>query len=812
MPPRKKLGLLKKVKKEESEEEDEEVDEDIIDDEEEQDEKLDDDEMDVENNKKNIDINDDDDDDDDGMDADGSADFVLAETAVKQDQWDVTAWITFLEEVEEGRGRKGLTIDEAYHSFLECYPRAAPFWKTLAEYHIKRKDYDSAQLVFTKCLEKCRSVMLWHSYISMISSLTIGKVSKYSDAFPEERKKLENAYENALKNVGTSVDSSSIWSSYIDFVNDWPEVGTLDSGRKLSALRNIYQRCVCIPLDDIDKMWTSYESLEMRAGEHLAEKVLPEYSEKKDHARTVLKDRRQLITGKISLDRLAIPPSQSLVDLKQLNFWKKLLIFELKNPENLDEEGHANHMQLVFDQCLCVLRFYPEIWLSYADYLYTSRSGVSAADSARAILNEAIEVLPQAACLHVAIAELEEREEKIEDARHSLNNLFLKQPSAFSFSVLQRFIRRIDGVQAARDLFQSTFTARMDPTKSNTLGYAIYMAHAELELHNNEEPEVALKVLELACERHPVAKKDISFVRLQASILVRLKQVVALRNLYESVLGGEQNLQIASKMSRRREITTSSTSSGDVTSSTSTADADAQTQAQIDQMTIALRDRLMLWEEYLANEKAMNMISIPRLDELRKQRDGVAALVDEQRLVQGKNVGKDTFQKDINAPSALDTAALLLERWVVHTSHLPVADKEMYERNRRDRSLLEEMSEKEKKRLASLSEAGRRGAGGVSDADMAALAAVPSFLRDLLPRLPLYTGPPIDVSGFIELLKKTVLPPKPHVEPSASNNVGVIGIGSTSTSGREERSGKRGRDGGNGGGSRTGMGSIVDLW
>ena len=280
MPPRKKLGLLKKVKKEESEEEDEEVDEEIMEEEEEeQDEKLDDDVMDVEKDTKNVDTNDEV--NDDGMDADGSADFVLAETAVKQDQWDVTAWITFLEEVEEGRGRKGLTIDEAYHLFLECYPRAAPFWKTLAEYHVKRKDYDSAQIVFTKCLEKCRSVMLWHSYISMMSTLTVGKVSKYSDAFPEERKKLENAYESALKNVGTSVDSSSIWSSYIDFVNDWPEVGTLDSGRKLSALRSIYQRCVCIPLDDIDKMWTAYESIEMRAGEHLAEKVLPEYSEKK---------------------------------------------------------------------------------------------------------------------------------------------------------------------------------------------------------------------------------------------------------------------------------------------------------------------------------------------------------------------------------------------------------------------------------------------------------------------------------------------------------------------------------------------------
>ena len=60
--------------------------------------------------------------------------------------------------------------------------------------------------------------------------------------------------------------------------------------------------------------------------------------------------------------------------------------------------------------------------------------------------------------------------------------------------------------------------------------------------------------------------------------------------------------------------------------------------------------------------KSMNMISVPYLDQIRQQRDGVAALLDEQRLVQGKNVGKDAFIQDIGAPTALDTAALLIDR------------------------------------------------------------------------------------------------------------------------------------------------------
>lgn len=703
--------------------------------------------------------------DDDNLDIDGSADFINAENAVKLDRWDVTSWITFLEEVEEGKGRKGLSIDDAYKSFLESYPRAAPFWKTLTEYHIRKKDYDAAQAVFSQCLEKCRSVVLWHSYLSMMKTLTVDTVSKYSDNFTEERKKLENSFESAVKNVGTSVDSSSIWGAYIDFVKDWPEVGAVDSGRKLTALRSIYQRCVCTPLDDIDTFWSAYEQLELRAGEHHAEKVLPEFSPRKDHAKAVLKDRKQLITGKISLDRLAIPPTQSLVDLKQLDNWKKLLIFELTNPENLDDEGHQSHMIMIFDQSLCVLQHFAEIWLSYSDYL----SKIKGADSAKTLLQEAVVILPQVASISIAIAELDEREGQIDAARTILNQLFTSQPSAFSFSVLQRFIRRVDGIDAARKLFESTHTARMNASKAAVLGYyAIYMAHAELEINCNNEALVALRVLELATKRFPFANKDVGFVRLMALVLVRLQMAVALRSLYETVLGGEEALTEAAASSRRKE----------------TVSSDDKERA-----SLTLVQRLELCDEYLKHEIVMNQSSILRLDQLREQRNATALLVEEQRKVltsgasTSSSSGSDTFSKEMLVVTPLDTAALLLERHYSGTSSLPILDHEMRERNRRDRSLLEEKSESERKRLASLTDAGRSGIG--EEADIAALAAVPSFLRDLLPRLPKYEGPQLDIGAFIELLKKTVLPPRPHVDI-------VVNTGGSSTNTVSKT--KRGRD------------------
>lgn len=99
------------------------------------------------------------------------------------------------------------------------------------------------------------------------------------------------------------------------------------------------------------RYWEQYEELELRAGEHLANQLLPEFKPKNQHARNVFKERKKVM-GKILQDRIATPPSAegSVVEMEQLDLWNKWLSYESGNPDNLPEDKHKSMMLMVFDK------------------------------------------------------------------------------------------------------------------------------------------------------------------------------------------------------------------------------------------------------------------------------------------------------------------------------------------------------------------------------------------------------------------------------------------------------------------------------
>lgn len=207
-------------------------------------------------------------------------------------------------------------VSEAYTKFLAIFPLAGHFWNALIDYHVNRDELQLAEDLFNKCLKKCRNIILWQSYFQFVrkkisknkksassSNESVSAKSGFSDG---ERKLMESAFDDAIDNVGLSIKSDDIWRDYIDFVREWPESSPVEQGRKIVALRKIYQKALTIPTESLDTFWKEYELLERSAGEHLAEKLLPEYQEKYLHARVVYRERSRYAV-KINFDRLACP-------------------------------------------------------------------------------------------------------------------------------------------------------------------------------------------------------------------------------------------------------------------------------------------------------------------------------------------------------------------------------------------------------------------------------------------------------------------------------------------------------------------------
>lgn len=686
--------------------------------------------------------------------------------AIESDAWDANSWILFIQEVEDGRGGPTLTVVDAYNRFLERFPRASKYWKALGEYYIKKQDYAAAEEMYNKCVSKCRNVDLWLSYIHMVRM----KVTGGTGAMSADLKPVEVAFEKAVENVGMSIDSAALWKAYVEFIRDrrdWLETG---DGRKLAAFRKIYQKALCVSHDALDSMWREYEALEKMAGEHLAEKVLPEFEGKFSHAKAIYRDRRRAC-AKIDFDRMAVPPSNSVVELQQLGLWNKWIRYEMTNPDNLSKEPHHALMRLVYEQCLCCLLHHPEVWMSYAR-LQLDAGG---ATDARTVYRQAIEVVPDVVALRVALAELEEAQGNQDAAKGILKGAFDKLPCAFTFATYQRFVRRKEGISAARKVFSETLTLRRD-LSNEALGLELCMAHAQLELEVNCSAEVALKTLDLAQLTCPSALNDMRYLRLAIHVLSLRGDLRQVRWLFQTALGDAAS-QLAGGGSGivveaiNRSNFLSIVAANLITSGlqdVNTGSRKGPFGAPGSLAERSLKDQMELWEEYLRVETLLGQSDVVRLDELRKARDKARAAYEEgERTRQAASTG--AVGADYTSEMALskirglfDSAFEFGERYEqLGSMFMPAADASLRKRSRTRGGLEDSHVRPEGERERGQGGGRQRRSQRHDDEHVSQFAGVPTLLRDFVPRLPLHVGNLPDIDGFVRQLRVAVLPPRP---------------------------------------------------
>lgn len=498
-----------------------------------------------------------------------SADYIEAKGAIAKNPFDKNSWIIMLSEVEKC-GNKSTILDAFCEATIQ-FPRTASLWKRYIGFLIHFEEIQQAEDAFRKCLTKCRSVELWISYLDLIRSKTVGKYSPASDQYTNTKKIYESAFENALENVGSSIDVNVLWRKYIDFVLEWPE-----SGRKLTVLRDLYQRAICSPMEALDNFWKEYEEWEMQAGKHLAEQLLPEFKRKYQDARNIYKERKKLYVS-LDMTYIASPPSPegSIVEVKQLELWNQLIKAELKNPHEYTIESQLRTlMDMIFDRFLSCFFLHPEAWMMFSKYQLQFYGTAEA----RNVLKEAILVIPKVPTLWLELAELEESCGDTDSALDILRLCFEQNPSPFTFSILQKFIRRKEGKFAARQLFSDTFVLR----EEGVLGLDTYVAHAALELRVNNEPEVALRVLEAARDHITTVYSSILYIQILTKVLVRLGDFRQIRWVYEANVGLlEENGAIPRKQPMKRKF--------------------------------KIEDELSLWEELLEAEITMGMSDTKRL-------------------------------------------------------------------------------------------------------------------------------------------------------------------------------------------------------
>eukprot|EP01039_Chlorochromonas_danica_P004320 gene4320-4741_t len=746
-----------------------------------------------------------------------STEFKEALEAIEIDPWDVSSWMIFIEEVTAGRaGGSVVTVAQAYERMLTQFPRSAKTWKAYADYHFSQNEDSAAEEVLRRGSVQCWNVELWLYYLSFLrakfSQALHDKVS--SEAIATLKSHCETSFESAVDQVGWAVDSLSLWRAYLDFLSSWPENDSLETSKKVTALRTLYRRLLCTPVEGSEGVWREYEIYEKTRNEANADNVLADLNKKHQHTRSIFRERKKLTAG-LLFDRFATPPSNTVAEMQQLEAWSGWLAYELSVPDYLNAEAWKTVVRMVFQQCLNCFYHHEEVWLAFARF---EQSQVSQAPlegkvqqqqqqvveeeeegvgKARALLRQAITAVPQAALLRIALADLEEESNRVEVAKEVLQEMFERLPGGFTFSLYQRLVRRSLGVSAARRLFSETAPLRLSQPK---LAVELFISHATLELEVNCEAMVALRALDLLLRLHPSSLTNIRFLRLYTRAVLQTGEIKRLRYVLqcalEAVAGQQQQQQLLQLPQAQQQVeqeqeeqqllqdeaveTTvlrpSALQSLLVPPQSSTAGGSGRIGKAVAVSEVILRKLVVLYDLFLQAEVTLGCADLRHLNKLRDQRQRIRSLLEDgernREDAAGGGGGGGRQGSQSGRRGLFEAAAELLERCDGQaTLALPESDQELRERCHGRVSAFSLIGVGAGAgagggRLAGGGLLGKRDRQAMISSDFHfSMAGLPHPLRELLLKLPHQMGlVQPDIEAFVRHMKTVTLPPRPAAD------------------------------------------------
>ncbi|THU98597.1 Suf-domain-containing protein [Dendrothele bispora CBS 962.96] len=345
---------------------------------------------------------------------------------LQEHPFDTEAWRRFIACAEDSGETK--MIRTAYEALLKQYPNS---WSAQIAYinHFLNKPntFKLAEDLFKRFLRGSSSVELMRFYLTYVRRINTD---------PATRDTVRKAYEFALGLVGQDRDSGDMWADYINFLNAGPADSTWEGQQKMDALRRTYTRAVQIPLDNLEKLWSDYESFETRLNRITAKKFMSDLSPAYMQARAVLRELNKHTPhlfppasatspqpGQLFDHHLPTPPSFTMSERQHVGRWKAYLKYEESNPLMMEEKDKANlhsRISLVYRKAVVRMRYFPEIW--FMSYSWTSSIGKE--EEAASILKSGIEANPASFILNFAYIDLIESKKELEEV-HKAYEKFL---------------------------------------------------------------------------------------------------------------------------------------------------------------------------------------------------------------------------------------------------------------------------------------------------------------------------------------------------------------------------------------------------
>ncbi|KAJ7031146.1 Suf-domain-containing protein [Mycena alexandri] len=438
-------------------------------------------------------------------------------------------------------------IREAYDALLKQYPNTASaqtaYLRHFADNTLTRSD--AAELL-NKFLRASPSTELWNFYLTYVRRIN-------SPTLPTARENVRKAYEFALKNIGHDRDSGPMWAEYIQFLNAGEGNSAWDASQKMEALRKTYHRCVQIPLDNVESLWSQYEAFEMGLNKITAKKFMSDLSPAHMQARTVLRQLTIHLNG-LGMNNqsgifLPAPATFSGQERQLIARWKaylKFMAYSWTTSVGRKDEGlailkaglEANPDSFALTYAYAELlekaqlkkdhRDFTEIHSVYERFFSVlrvelARLTVAASEPpVEAPNGDATdpEAAPADPPTEEELAERKKNQEELPELKKQYSNAWINY---------MRFARRAQGHKACRDVFGKA-------RKDEYIGWEVYEAAAMTEYRCNLEDGrlVAARIFETGMKKY---SSDPTYVLSHLGFLLTVNDENNARALFERVIG-----------------------------------------------------------------------------------------------------------------------------------------------------------------------------------------------------------------------------------------------------------------------------------
>ncbi|RVE45605.1 hypothetical protein evm_009718 [Chilo suppressalis] len=380
----------------------------------------------------------------------GNERLTRAQRAVEANVYDVDSWSLL---IREAQTRPINEVRSMYEKLITAFPTTGRFWKIYIEQEMKARNFEKVEKLFQRCLMKILNIELWRLYLNYVKETKC--------LLPTYKEKMAQAYDFALDKIGLDIHAYPIWNDYVTFLKGVDAVGSYAENQKISAVRKVYQRAVITPIIGIETLWKDYIAFEQSINTIIAERMAMERSREYMNARRVAKE-LETVTRGLNRNMPATPPTVDREEMKQVELWKKYILWERSNPLRSEDTALvARRVMFAIEQGLLCLAHHPDVWHQAAQFL----------DHSAKLLQEK------------GVHQVYTRYLDMEDIDPTL-----------AYVQYMKFARRAEGIKSARTVFKR---AREDPRSR----YHVFVAAALMEYYCSKDKNIAFRIFELGLKK-----------------------------------------------------------------------------------------------------------------------------------------------------------------------------------------------------------------------------------------------------------------------------------------------------------------------